>query len=251
MTIREEFDKRVAEINSFYEILSIIELENPCISANKIEDESVIETELQINSSKIDTLRSTTYLLLYNLIESTVYNSVISIFDEISDKGLKYFDIVEDVQKYWLNNLYKHDDKKKKETIIETIMNVAIQIFNETIVLATNEINYGGSLNAPTIFKTAQLLKIDIGNVHKIYNKNTHGQTLNDIKQKRNWLAHGEKSFIEVGSTSSFGQLEEAKINVFDFLGEFISAVESYISNQQYKKNGGLKMTRACRDAVP
>ena len=31
-------------------------------------------------------------------------------------------------QKYWLNNLYKHDDKKKKETIIETIMNVAIQI---------------------------------------------------------------------------------------------------------------------------
>ena len=38
MTIREEFDKRVAEINSFYEILSIIELENPHISANKIED---------------------------------------------------------------------------------------------------------------------------------------------------------------------------------------------------------------------
>lgn len=236
MTIREEFNKRVAEINSFYEILSIIELENPHISANKIEDESVVETELQINSSKVDTLRSTTYLLLYNLIESTVYNSVISIFDEISDKGLKYFDIVEDVQKYWLNNLYKHDDKKKKETIIETIMNVAIQIFNDTIVLASNEINYGGSLDAKTIFATAKSMKIDIGNVHRIYDENKHGQTLKEIKQKRNWLAHGEKSFIEVGSTSSFGQLEEAKSNVFDFLSEFISAVESYIANQQYKK---------------
>lgn len=236
MTIREEFNKRVEEINSFYEILSIIELENPRISANKIEDESVVETELQINSSKVDTLRSTTYLLLYNLIESTVYNSVISIFDEISDKGLKYFDIVEDVQKYWLNNLYKHDDKKKKETIIETIMNVAIQIFNDTIVLASNEINYGGSLDAKTIFATAKSMRIDVGNVRRIYDENKHGQTLKEIKQKRNWLAHGEKSFIEVGSTSSYGQLEEAKSNVFDFLSEFISAVESYISNQQYKK---------------
>lgn len=236
MTIREEFNKRVAEINSFYEILSIIELENPRISANKIQDESVVETELQINSSKVDTLRSTTYLLLYNLIESTVYNSVISVFDEISDKGLKYFDIVEDVQKYWLNNLYKHDDKKKKETIIETIMNVAIQIFNDTIVLASSEINYGGSLDAKTIFATAKSMRIDVGNVRRIYDENKHGQTLKEIKQKRNWLAHGEKSFIEVGSTSSLGQLEEAKSNVFDFLSEFISAVESYISKQQYKK---------------
>lgn len=236
MTIREEFNKRVAEINSFYEILSIIELENPHIFANKIDNENVLKVELQINSSKVDTLRSTTYLLLYNLIESTVYNSVISVFDEISDKGLKYFDIVEDVQKYWLNNLYKHDDKKKKETIIETIMNVAIQIFNDTIVLASSEINYGGSLDAKTIFATAKSMRIDVGNVRRIYDENKHGQTLKEIKQKRNWLAHGEKSFIEVGSTSSYGQLEEAKSNVFDFLSEFISAVESYISNQQYKK---------------
>jgi len=236
MTIREEFDKRVAEIDSFYEVLSIIEFESPRISAYKVEEGTVVEAELQVNASKIDTLRSTTYLLLYNLIESTVYNAVISVFDEISDNGLKYFDIVEDVQKYWLNNLYKHDDKKRKETIIETIMNVAIQIFNDTIVLASNEINYGGSLDAKTIFATAKSMKIDIGNVHRIYDENKHGQTLKEIKQKRNWLAHGEKSFIEVGSTSSIGQLEEAKGNVFDFLSEFITAVESYLANQQYKR---------------
>ena len=234
MTIREEFDKRVAEITSFYEILSIIELENPRIFAYNTAQSK--EDKLIINSSKIDTLRSTTYLLLYNLIESTVYNSVVSVFDEISDKGLKYFDIVEDVQKYWLNNLYKHDDKKKKETIIETIMNVAIQIFNDTIILASNEINYGGSLDAQTIFATANSMRIDIGNLHRIYDKNKHGQTLLEIKQKRNWLAHGEKSFIEVGSTSSFMQLQEAKDYVFVFLGEFIAAVETYITDQKYKK---------------
>jgi hypothetical protein len=235
MTIREEFDKRVAEIDSFYEILIIIELESPRIYAYKIDIENSREETLQISSAKVDTLRSTAYLLLYNLIESTVYNSVVSVFDEINDNGLKYFDIIDDVKKYWLNNLYKQDDKKKKETVIETIMKVAIQIFNDTITLASNGINYGGSLDAQTIFATAKSMKIDIGNVHRMYDKNTHGQILVDIRKKRNWLAHGEKSFIEVGSSSTLLQLQEAKSFVFDFLSEFIISVENYITNEQYK----------------
>ena len=154
MEIRNEFVKRISEINSFYEILRIIEFEKPKIFGFNI-DENKIEN-LIIDNNKIDTLRSTSYLLLYNLIESTIYNSIITIFDDINDKGLKYFDIIEEIQKYWLNNLYKHDDKKLKETIIDTIMNIANQIFSDTIVLASNEINYGGSLDAKTIFSTAK-----------------------------------------------------------------------------------------------
>lgn len=235
MEIRDEFDKRVSEINSFYEILEIIEFEKPKISAFNI-DENKIEN-LVIDNSKIDTLRSTSYLLLYNLIESTIYNSITTIFDSIKDNRLKYFDIIEEVQKYWLNNLYKHDDKKRKETIIDTIMNIATKIFNNTIVLASNEINYGGSLDAETIKDTAKLLKINAGNLHMICNKKPAiGTTLIEIKRKRNWLAHGEKSFIEVGSSSTFSQLNNAKIYVIEFLSEYISSVESYLQNQEYKK---------------
>lgn len=233
MTIRDEFNKRVNEIDSFYEILSLIELESPKISAYDINES--IEKIIVINPAKIDTLRSTSYLLLYNLIESTVYNSITTIFDEIKDNRLKYFDIIEDVQKYWLNNIYKHDDKKKKETIIETIMKVANQIFTDTIELASNEINYGGSLDAQTIFETAKSMKIEVGNIHKIYDKTIHGQILIDVKKKRNWLAHGEKSFIEVGSSSTFSQLEDAKKYICDFLDEYITSVENYITNKHFK----------------
>ena len=233
MTIREEFDKRVGEIDSFYEILRIIEMERPKISAFNINDNQ--EIVLAISSSKIDTLRSTSYLLLYNLIESTVYNSITNIFDEINDNGLKYFDIIVEVQKYWLNNLYKHDDKKRKETIIETIMKVANQIFADTITLASNEINYGGYLDAVTIFETAKSMKINIGNIHRIYDKTIHGQILIDVRNKRNWLAHGEKSFIEVGSSSTFSQLDDAKRYICDFLNEYIKSVEEYIRNKHYR----------------
>ena len=234
MEIRNEFVKRISEINSFYEILRIIEFEKPKISGFNIDEDEV--ENLIIDNYKIDTLRSTSYLLLYNLIESTIYNSIITIFDDINDKGLKYFDIIEEVQKYWLNNLYKHDDKKRKETIIDTIMNIATQIFSNTIILASNEINYGGSLDAQTIFSTAKSVKLQIGNIKRVYDENTHGQTLLEIKRKRNWLAHGEKAFIEVGSSSTFSQLYDAKTYVIEFLSEYISSVENYINNQEYKK---------------
>lgn len=233
MIIRDEFNKRVDEINSFYEILRLIELESPKISAYDITES--VEKVIAINPAQVDTLRSTTYVLLYNLIESTVYNSITTIFDEIKDSRLKYFDIIDDVQKYWLNNIYKHDDKKKKETIIETIRKIANQIFTDTIELASNEINYGGSLDAHTIFETAKSMKIEVGNIRRIYDETIHGQILIDVKKKRNWLAHGEKSFIEVGSTSTFSQLEEAKFYICNFLGEYITSVENYLSNKHFQ----------------
>jgi hypothetical protein len=234
MAVRDEFDKRVKEVNSFYEILEIIELENPQIKAYDIT--SIEERVIYFSSSKVDILRSTAYLLLYNLIESTVYNSIVLIFDKINDENLKYFDIIEEVQKYWLNSIYKHDEKKKKETIIQTIMEVAIQIFQNAIALPSTEINYGGSLDARAIFSTASLMNIEVGNIRRIYSETSHGSSLSDIKKKRNWLAHGEKTFIEVGSTSSLSELVETKNNVFQFMMAYIDSVEVYIDSKSYKR---------------
>ena len=233
MLIREEFDNRVIEIESFYEILGIIELEGPKITAYDLNNS--IEKIVNINSAKVDTLRSTAYVSLYNLIESTIYNTITSIFDEIKDSGLKYFDVIDDVQKYWLNNIYKHNDNKRKETIIETIITISNKISTEIIELASNEINYGGSLDAQKIFATAKSMKIDISNVHVIYDKTKHGESLVEVKKKRNWLAHGEKSFIEVGSSSTFSQLDDARKYICDFLSEFITSVETYITNKHFK----------------
>ncbi|WP_223559117.1 MAE_28990/MAE_18760 family HEPN-like nuclease [Chryseobacterium lathyri] len=233
MTIRDEFNNRVNEVNSFYEILAIVELESPKIIAYDLVESK--DKVVNINSSKIDTLRSTAYLLLYNLIESTIYNTITTIFDEIKDSGLKYSDVIDDVQKYWLNNIYKHNDNKKKETIIETIINISNKISNEIVELASNEINYGGSLDAQKIFATAKSMKIDINNVHIIYDKTKHGESLVDVKKKRNWLAHGEKSFIEVGGSSTYSQLNDSKTHICDFLNEFIKSVENYILHKHFQ----------------
>lgn len=234
MTIKEEFEKRIIEIESFYEILEIIEMEKPNISAYNInKDKDVI---LAINNQKIDILRSTAYLLMYNLIESTIYNSIVSIFNEIEDKKLRYFDIIEELRSYWLNSRYKHDNKSKKETIINTILQITNEIFNNTIVLVSNQINYGGSLDTKNIINTANSMKIETGTLYKKINedKDQYENIFRGIKNNRNWLAHGEKSFIEVGSKSTYLQLQNAKTYVLLFLKEYISSVEKYINNEEY-----------------
>ena len=96
---------------------------------------------------------------MYNLIESTIYNSIVSVFNEIEDKNLRYFDIIEELRSYWLNSRYKHDNKSKKETIINTILQITNEIFNNTIVLVSNQINYGGSLDTKNIINTASSMK--------------------------------------------------------------------------------------------
>ncbi len=202
MKIREEFTKRQTEIDLYFEILYTVELDKPKLTAFDLKQDKSIE--IIFDSERKDILRANVYLLLYNLIESTIYNSIVTVFETIADNKIMYFEVIEEVQKYWLNNLYKHDDKKKKETIIETFMNIAVQIFNNTITLASNEITYGGSLDAQTIFKTAKLMKIETGNIHKIYDKNVHGVSLENIKNNRNWLAHGEKTFSEVGGLVTY-----------------------------------------------
>jgi hypothetical protein len=233
MEIRIEFEKRKVEIELYLEILKTANLDKAKLSGyNGIENKNI---ELLFDAEKIKILTANSYLLIYNLIESTIYNSIVSIFDAITDNGVKYFEMIKEVQKYWLNNLYKHDVNKKKETIIDTFMSIAVQIFDNAISLASNEINYGGSLDAQTIFETAKSMKIGIANVHRMYDKNLHGSILVDIKKKRNWLAHGEKSFSEVGNNVPYSQIEDAKNAVIVFLEEYINSVEVYINNQEYK----------------
>lgn len=233
MKIKEEFDRRLIEIATYFEILESIEMDKPRLTSFDLKIEK--QKEILFDSNKINIFRASAILLLYNLVESTIYNSVVSIFDEISTQKLKYFEATEDIRKYWLNNVYKHDEKIKKETVINSFINIANQIFNDTMLLASNQIEYGGSLDADKIFKTANSLKIDIKQVYQTYRKEVHGETLEDIKKKRNWLAHGEKTFAQIGQDYSFSTLENLRKYVIEFLENYINCVENYIFSKHYK----------------
>ena len=237
MEIRDEFDKRFLEVSTYFELLALLELDKPKLSAHNAENNQTIE--ISFDNRKINILRSNAFLLLYNLVESTVFNSVSAIFDAInSDRHnpkLKYVDVIDAVKKYWLNNVYKHDEKIKKETIVNSFMEIANRIFNESLSLASNYLKYGGTLDAKSIEDTAIDLGIGLATLKNGFDKKTHGEAFNQIKRNRNWLAHGEKSFAEIGRDYPYNRLDEWKNYIVEHLGKFITSIEIYIRNEEYK----------------
>jgi hypothetical protein len=54
------------------------------------------------------------------------------------------------------------------------------------------------------------------------------------VKTTRNDLAHGGKSFAEVGRDYTIADIVEIKRKVIKYLNEMLSCVSDYIANQSY-----------------
>jgi len=61
----------------------------------------------------------------------------------------------------------------------------------------------------------------------------SNGRNLNEIKNKRNRLAHGEQTFYGVGKDYSLQDLTEFKDETFTFLQEFIDNVKQFMNEQK------------------
>ena len=54
------------------------------------------------------------------------------------------------------------------------------------------------------------------------------------VKNNRNDLAHGIKSFAEVGKDKSADELIEIKNKVVEYLRQILEKIEIYLENQEY-----------------
>ena len=64
--------------------------------------------------------------------------------------------------------------------------------------------------------------------------KTKHGKNLRNIKRNRNDLAHGNKSFKEVGRDNSIEVLLEIKEEVIEYLRQILQNIKIYLDNQEY-----------------
>jgi MAE_28990/MAE_18760-like HEPN len=64
--------------------------------------------------------------------------------------------------------------------------------------------------------------------------KTKNGQNLVAIKSNRNDLAHGIKSFEEVGRDKTIKQLLEIKEEVVEYLTQILENIRDYLDNEEY-----------------
>lgn len=66
------------------------------------------------------------------------------------------------------------------------------------------------------------------------YSKTGDGSDLRTIKDNRNDLAHGVKSFAEVGKNKSADELLKIKNKVIKYLRQILLNSENYLANKEY-----------------
>lgn len=209
--LQDFFDERKQEVDKFIQFIE------------RIENEPIYSDEIKI-------LKSQAILMLYNLIEGTVNKGITSIFDDINDNSLKHDEASEQVRIMWLRyfKLHLNDNGGHQESLsninsfISTHVNIDMNIFRE---------------NNPSYFKAGTLDSVAIKSILKKFaiDFNSSEYKLQEIKGERNALAHGEKSFIEVGQEKTVADVKNTMTKVIEFLGLYVTEIEKYINEQSYK----------------
>lgn len=223
---RDYIDTKI-EIDKYFEFLK------------KIEDDYVILSNLSDNTYTIDTeliniLKANAYLLLYNLVEATIKNSIWEVYESIRIESVSYQKLRAEIQNITLHNKVKFDFKTKDETIanqVLKIVNHAFEDFSELFPKNKRNIAFeSGNLNIERIKQTFKSYGLTpISQRHE-----NQEESFKTTLRNRNNLAHGDQTFKDCGKSKSFQDLDEIKMDIYDYLERILIEIDDYISNKKY-----------------
>lgn len=220
-TVFEEFHTRVNEVNQYFVFLEGLIQENTKLAVLGDNGEQTIKA---IDSNLAKTLKANAFLLLYNLIESTMRNAIEAIFTEISSQRISF-----DVVRIEIKKIVIHNFKKRSpDNVHSRLRDISVDII--TAGFQKREL-FSGNVDRDEITKVARNYGFSFDTD---YSKTKHGEHLYDIMQNRNDLAHGNKSFAEIGQNTSIEDLLKVKEEVREYLQQILQNIKQYLENQEY-----------------
>ncbi|WP_377477579.1 MAG: MAE_28990/MAE_18760 family HEPN-like nuclease [Microcoleus anatoxicus] len=230
----KEFNRRVAEIQKYFELVDRIE-QLGAFSTNSItfpSGEYIVDSDLQ----KI--LKSHCYLLLYNLVESSIRNGITAIHDVILTYQLTYKDLSPKIKRLWLlNDRSKsfRDSYIKKDTVADNLQELIKSVLDDEMVsLDPSNIPISGNLDAKTITELIDMYGF-FGNLG-VPSKEID-DILNFVVKIRCDLAHGNVSFCDASSQSliTWSKLVDDKDKLVKYLTHLLNNIDDYIEKKKYR----------------
>lgn len=220
-TVLLDFNTRAKEVDDYF-----IFLEKLIKQTTKL---AVFDTAGAYKMQSLDpelakTLKANGFLLLYNLVESTMRNAIEAIFDEFTNKSISFDQLKPQIKIIVLQNLKTRSSNK----IYLKINQISTDIITATF---EREELFSGNVDAKLIKEIAE----KYGFSYKTDAKKTkNGQNFVVVKRNRNDLAHGIKSFEEVGRDKTIEELLEIKEEVVEYLRQILENIRDYLDNEEY-----------------
>lgn len=184
VTVIEDFEKRVREIELYYQLLDRIITEN----ATLFFPNKTTHKYKQFDPELVKVMKANVFLLLYNLVESSIKQAIIAICDNITSSNVKYENVADEIKKIWIQTKYKNFRGVETDKIFETIDNIAEDIIEITSDFQKKILgNIAGNIDGRKIRDVADKL----GFSSKTHYRTKNGVKLHEVKTQRNKLAHG------------------------------------------------------------
>jgi len=210
------FEERKEEVKKFSDFLNLLINKRPVF---KVDDE---EGVIQISLTHI--LKAQGYLILYNLVESTIANTISSVHYELYQKEISFDRLPKNLQKNLLQQLCKEGFSSIAPIDSNSMLS------NEIIKNSYNKkVLFSGNIDRLFVTKLSKNYGFQIENTD--FEKTGHGHFMTKVKEKRNALAHGDISFTECGRNTSTDELLRAFEQIPNFLDDFISNIEEMLSS--------------------
>jgi len=214
--VQEDFKTRAEEVTRYFQFLQAYDDRRINFVASDTNAFTFSPSE-QLGLFK--TLKANGFLLLYNLVESTSKNAIEAIYDEFRSRGVTFDDCREEVRKIILANLKRHS----VDTILPRLSSISIDVVFATF---SKDHLFDGNVDARHLRKVAK--------TYGFNHPRRKSDELLTVKSNRNDLAHGNKSFADVGRDYDVDRLEKIRAEVVTFLEELLVNIAAYISSRAY-----------------
>jgi hypothetical protein len=215
-TVFEDFRTRSSEVDVYFDFVIALAERAVLLQAAPGQNPTINLA----NDELLKTLKASCYLLLYNLVESTMRNAVEAIFDELRTTRTSF-----DACRLELKiEVLKNFRKRNSDSLLTKLAAIASDVVHETFVASEA---FSGNLDGRAIRETARRYGFAQPTGSQFH-------LLLTVKNARNDLAHGVKSFVEVGRDATPDDLKDAKAQTIDILNQTLTNIENYLTGQLY-----------------
>lgn len=212
----QEFRERVMEIEAYLDFIRSVDADETLLIKSPDQCPAYSSTQRQ---DLLKTFKASALLMLYNLMESSVTNAVEAIFDELEKQSVSFDQCREEIRLIVLGNIRQHQPEKLLSVITVLATDIVTKTFRHEVVVS-------GNVDARKIREVAKR--------YGFPSPQSRGDRLLTVKTTRNDLAHGSKSFAEVGRSFTVQDIIDIKQDVVAYLTEMLEHVADYLFEKNY-----------------
>lgn len=230
----ESFEQRKADVEAYLDFLRTIEE----IMSKKYSITNRNDNIHLVTGAQYKILIANAYILLYNLIESTMSQCFKKVADSICNiKKEEIRKLIPSVKNEWLKHIAETINKKDKA--FDLALDLIENLNKNNDLPEFKFVRINSNWDDCVIEKKGKCYSINLcfsGELNELIKKHRRDDlgAIKIVKDRRNKLAHGEIAFTEIAKDETYSEIYDIATIVFKYLDEIIQRFDEYIKEKNY-----------------